>query len=70
MDAKLTNRELDALRKVASLGSMYHVLHSEACSLKACGLIELSGDGCACLTDAGRQFLRVLDASSVQGGFT
>lgn len=59
MELKLTEREQDALRKLASLGNMYHLLHSEATTLIACGLIESDGEGVAHLTEDGRKYLSV-----------
>jgi len=66
MELKLTEREHDALRKLASLGSMYRLLHSEAATLTACGLVQLNGEGIANLTEDGRKYLRASDIKLAQ----
>jgi len=65
MEFKLSVREQDALRKLASLGSGYRLLHGDCVSLMACGLIERSGNGAPVLTYDGRKYLRTLDLELV-----
>jgi len=66
MGLKLTEREYEALKKLASLGSVYHLLHDEAVTLMACGLVESKGDGTALLTEDGRKYLRERDIGLIQ----
>jgi hypothetical protein len=66
MDIKLTDRELDALRKLVSLGNVYQPLRAEVNSLLACDLVERDGYGSICITQAGRNFLRDFDLRAVQ----
>ena len=66
MNLKLTEREQDALRKLASLGNVYHLLHDDASTLIACGLIIVTGDGVAQLTEDGRRYLRQCDIRLVR----
>lgn len=66
MNLKLTDREQDTLKKLASLGSMYQPLHNEATTLSACGLIESNGVGGVRINDKGRKYLRDLDIRFVQ----
>ncbi|NVD74585.1 hypothetical protein HUX88_29295 [Duganella sp. BJB1802] len=61
MEFKLTEREQDALRKLASLGNLYQPLHNEATSLLAVGLVETDGNGGVRLTADGRKYLRDFD---------
>ena len=61
MEFKLTERERDALGKLASLGNAYQPLHNEATSLLAVGLVEADGNGGVRLTTDGRKYLRDLD---------
>lgn len=61
MGLKLTDREKDALRMLASLGNAYHLLRTEAATLLACGLVESKGDGTLIVTDDGRKYLRECD---------
>lgn len=60
MDPRLSGQEQDALRKLASLGTVYHLLRSDQATLEACGLVERNGDGGALLTDQGRRYLVLL----------
>jgi hypothetical protein len=66
MKLKLTAREHEALTKLASLGSVYHLLRDEATTLIACGLVESTGDGMARITDDGRKYLRAFDIELAQ----
>lgn len=66
MEFKLTEREHDALRKLASLGNMYRLLYNEAATLTACGLVESNGDGLAHLTELGRKYLKAIDIELAQ----
>jgi hypothetical protein len=61
MEFKLTAREQDALRKLASLGSMYQLLSNEATTLSACGFVESNREGGVRITAEGRKYLRDID---------
>jgi len=65
MNPKLTDREQDALKKLASLGSMYQPLHNEAATLSACGFVESNDEGGIRITAEGRKYLRDLDIGFV-----
>lgn len=61
MDTRLTERQQEALGKLASLGNVYHLLREDAATLIARGLVQSDGDGTASLTDDGRKYLRERD---------
>ena len=61
MEFKLTEREQDVLKKMASLGNVYQPLRNEATSLSAVGLVEADGNGGFRLTADGRKYLRDFD---------
>lgn len=61
MELKLSEQEQDALRKLASLGNVYHLLRDHATTLIACGLVATNFEGIAHLTDDGRKYLRAMD---------
>jgi len=61
MEFKLSAQEQDALRKLASLGSVYYLLHGDYVTLMSCGLIERRSNGVSVLTSDGRKYLRELD---------
>lgn len=65
MEFKLTNREWDALRKLASLGNVYQPLHNETTVLSACGLAEVDNNGGVRISAKGRKYLRDFDIGYV-----
>jgi hypothetical protein len=66
VEFKLTDREWDALRKLASLGNVYQPLHNEAAALSACGLVEADHNGGVRITAEGRKHLRDFDIGYVE----
>lgn len=58
MEFKLTEQETQALRLLASLGSVYQPLFEETKRLSACGLVQLNRSGSVCLTTTGYKYLR------------
>lgn len=66
MEFKLTVREWDALRKLASLGSVFQPLQNELAVLSACGLIEADHNGGVRITAEGRKYLRDFDIGYVE----